>query len=808
MNQINSTLKNMKLEEKCAFLSGKNHWQSWDFPHLEVPSLFFSDGPHGVRKQLGSADHLGLNASQPATCFPTSATIANSWDTQLARQIGAALGAEAASQQVDVLLGPGLNIKRNPLCGRNFEYFSEDPYLSGKMASGYVKGIQSQGVAACPKHFAANSQETIRMSSNSVLDMRTLREIYLTAFEMVVTQSSPRSIMSSYNKVNGTYGNESKLLLTNILRQEWGFQGIVVTDWGGSNSHVDGVKAGSTLQMPGCGFESAQELINAVHSGQLDESVIDKRAGELLELAFTKNTAAPAASPSHHTMACQAAEGSIVLLKNNQNTLPLSYKSKVAIIGDFAKTPRYQGAGSSFVEPTQLDIPLDTLSQTHLNVIGYAQGFNRNGGSNPALLAQALELAKQAETVLLYIGLPEGFEIEGMDRTSLSLPQNQLELLHQLHKQGSNIVVILSAGSSVEMGWESSCQAILHGYLSGQAGAQAMARVLTGQVCPSGKLAETYVHKLEDTPSFHYYPSNAPTAEYREGLYVGYRYYQKTNTPVLYPFGFGLSYTTFTYSSLQASETAVTFTLTNTGSVTGAEIAQLYIGCNNSQIFRPVKELKGFAKQTLKPGESKQITIPLDSTAFRYFNIQTNQWEVEPGIYTLSVGSNSEAIHLTATLSIQGTQAPCPYKPAELPSYYSGQVQQVPDQQFSALLGGEIPSSQWPPQLEANTPLCRMQHAKSGLARLAYKILESQKRKKEAKGIPDLNILFILNVPFRAIGKMTNGMVGSSMVKGMLQVVNGHFFKGVVQIIKGYFSNAKHNKAFEKTIMEYRSEKH
>lgn len=796
---IKKMVQDMTLEEKCYLLSGKDFWQTRSVNRVGLPSIFLADGPHGVRKQAGAADQLGLNASVPATCYPTAATMANSWDENLAEEMARSLGEEALSQEVNVLLGPGLNIKRSPLCGRNFEYFSEDPYLAGKMAAAYVRGIQSHGSSACPKHFAANSQELRRMASDSIVDERTLREIYLTGFEIAVKEAHPKAIMSSYNRINGEYANENKHLLRDILVDEWGFDGFVVSDWGGSNDHVKGVANGSHLEMPTTGGDSDEELIAAVKSGKISEAAVNERVEEIVKVIMQLAPATQAAKgktfdvEAHHMMAQKAAEGSIVLLKNKNNTLPLAKGAKVAVIGDFAQKPRYQGAGSSVVNPTKLDSTLDVIKDFDLNMTGFAAGYARTGEANDVMKQEAVRLAKESDNVLLYIGLDEVSEAEGLDRAHMRLPKNQEELLKALLKVNKNIIVVLSGGSPIEIPWADEVPAIIHGYLSGQAGAAAMLKAITGQINPSGKLAETYPFKYEDTPAYNYFPSKERSSEYREGLYVGYRYYATTGVKVRYPFGFGLSYTTFAYSGITATDKGVTFTVKNTGGRDGAEVAQVYVAAKGGRVFRPALELKGFAKVFLKAGESKTVTVPLDDKAFRYFNVETNKWEIEGGEYEILVGASSEDIRLRETVSVQGTKAQSPYDKAKLADYYSGNVLNVSDEEYEALLGYPIPDGKWRTDglLDVNDAICQMYYAKSAPARLVWKIMTNMKNKSEAKGKPDLNILFIYNMPFRGIGKMAGGMVSQEMVGGIMQIVNGHFFKGLGKVIGGFFRQRK-----------------
>lgn len=798
-------VEKMTLEEKAAILSGKNIWQTREMKHLGIPSIALSDGPHGIRKQAGTGDHLGLNASLPATCFPPAATIANSWDEELGEELGKALGEEAFVQGVHILLGPGLNIKRSPLCGRNFEYFSEDPYLTGKMAASYVRGIQSQNVYACPKHFAVNSQELRRMAMNSVVDERTLREIYLTGFEIAIKEGDAKSIMTSYNEVNGIYANENKHLLKEILRSEWGFDGFVVTDWGASNSHAAGVAAGSNLEMPAPGLDSARELLRAIDEGILTMEELDSCVDELLDvvmaLGMTKRESIIGFDEkAHHRLARKAASESAVLLKNSDNILPLKVKCKVAVIGDFAIEPRYQGAGSSMVNPTSLETIKGVIRNYDLQVIGISKGYDRNGESNDILMKEALDLAKAADIVIYCFGLNELSESEGLDRSHMRIPQNQIDLLETLAKVNENIIGLISAGSSFETPWERSCKAILHGYLTGQAGASAMMDILTGKVNPSGRLSETYPVKYEDTPAFKNFPSTERNAEYREGIYVGYRYYDTSMVRVQYPFGYGLSYTEFRYSDLQVDETGVTFTLTNDGIYDGAEVAQLYVGLPDASVFRPYKELKGFTKVFLKAGENKAVRIPFDDKTFRYWNVKTNQWEIEEGNYLVMVGACVADIRLSGRIEIKGTTEVFPYKKENLPSYYSGFVQHAGNREFEELLGYSIPNGRWKGELGINDAICQMYYAKSGIARLIYKCLTSIKRRSEKKGKPDLNILFIYNMPFRGIAKMTGGTVSMEMVNGMVDMVNGHFFKGLNKLITGFFRNARANKAYEASL--------
>ena len=803
MQNTELLLKELTLEEKCALLSGAETFKTRGMPEHGIPQIWLSDGPHGLRKQAGESDHLGLNPSVPATCFPTASAVANSWDAALGEEIGAALGEEAAAQEVSVVLGPGLNMKRNPLCGRSFEYFSEDPYLAGKLAAGYIRGIQSKGVAACPKHFAVNSQETRRMASDSIVDERTLREIYLIGFEIAVKEGHPRSIMSSYNLVNGTYANENKHLLMEILRGEWGFDGAVITDWGGSNDHALGVKNGSTLEMPAPGGDSVRELLAAVESGKISESDIDARLSELLPLVFDTKAALDAAprefdAAAHHALARRAAAESLVLLKNEGSLLPLAAGSKVAVIGDFAKNPRYQGAGSSMVNSTQVDVLLDKLIDSELNVIGYQQGFDRHGKPDAVLQKSACELATQADTVILCMGLDEIAESEGLDRSNLRLAQNQVDLLQAVAAVNPKIVVVLYSGSVVETPWLDNCQALLYAALGGQAGAGAVADALTGKVNPCGKLAETWPLAYADVPSAADFATRRKTVEYREGLYIGYRYFTTAEKAVRFPFGYGMSYTTFAYSDMAADEQGVSLTVTNTGSVAGTEIVQLYVAKKNSELFRPAKELKGFARVTLAPGEKQRISIMLDDKAFRFWNVKANRWEIEGGEYELLVGASVEDIRLCEKISVQGTATVHPYEDVDLDCYYKGNVLHVSDADFEKLLGHPIPNGKT--KIDRNLTLGELNHARSPLGWLVWLVLTILLDVSYKRGKPDLNILFQYNMPLRALAKMTNGAISMGMVDGIVMELQGFWIIGLVRVIYEAIKNVVLNSQMEKRL--------
>ncbi|KFI83133.1 glycosyl hydrolase family 3, N-terminal domain protein [Bifidobacterium pullorum] len=802
-------LEELSVLEKAAMLSGASEWDSRGNERAGIPSFVMSDGPHGVRRQLGAGDHLGLGQSKPATCFPTAGTVANSWDPALAEQMGEALGKEAHDLDVNVLLGPGLNIKRNPLCGRNFEYYSEDPQVAGHMAAGLVKGIQSNGISACPKHFAVNSQELRRQASNSVIDERTMREIYLTAFEITVREAHPWTIMTSYNEVNGVYAHENKHLLQEILRDEWGFDGMVVSDWGGSNSAVDAVKAGGSLEMPSPGFTSVRELVGAVQAGTLAEADLNARAAEVAKIARLTKTEGVGRddllkddiAAAHHAVARHVAENSSVLLKNSNGTLPLAAGVNVAVVGDMAKVARFQGSGSSKVNATREENLLDELTRTEgVNVAGYAQGYDRQGAKNQGLIDEAVALAGKADVVVAVVGLDERSESEGLDRSTMAIPQVQNDMVDALVATGKPVVIVLIAGSPVELPWYDGVSAILYIGLSGQAGASATANALTGKVNPSGHLAETWPIQYADAPNSGWYPAIGRDAIYREGPFVGYRYYTTAGVPVRFPFGYGLSYSSFSYADLKVDDNGVEFTVANDSDVPGATVAQLYVRGPQGGVLRPDRELKGFAKVQLDAHESKTVRIDFDRYTFRHFDTESNAWHVESGEWTLMVGANVEDILLTATHEVKGDVDPKPADPA-LGSYLTGKVKEVTDGEMTALFGHWVTAPGKPVTFGANDPISSWMDSKGFLARTIAKTLTKREAKvREKTGQPDLNTLFILNMPPRAMSKMTQGMIDSAMVQAIVKIANRHTFRGIGSFIAGFFRNQSANKRTEKEL--------
>ncbi len=669
-SDINKLISQMTLEEKASLCSGLDFWHTQPIERLDIPAVMVTDGPHGLRKQGGSGDHLGLGDSVPATCFPTAVGLASSWNRELLHQVGEAIGEEAQAEQVAIVLGPGTNIKRSPLCGRNFEYFSEDPYLSSELAASHIQGVQSQDVGTSLKHFAANNQEERRMSVDTIVDERTLREIYLASFEGAVKQGKPWTVMCSYNKLNGTYTGENEYLLTDILRREWGFEGFVVSDWGAVNERVDALKAGLELEMPANGGIGDAKIVAAVKDGKLDEKILDRAVEQLLRFVFNaielQKPNATFDPNEHHQLARRVAAESMVLLKNDHNLLPLSKKGRVAVIGEFAVQPRYQGSGSSHINPTQLDQALDEIRKLvdSESEVTYAPGYDLDSDDvKNELVQEAVKLAGEADVVILFTGLPDRYESEGYDRTHLELPLNHKQLIKELAAVQPNLVVVLSNGSPVTMPWLDQTSAVLEGYLGGQAGGGAVADLLFGEVNPSGKLPETFPVQLSDNPSFLNFPGEGDRVEYREGIFVGYRYYDTKQLEPLFPFGYGLSYTSFEYSELQVDRTSMTdqdtvnvqVTVRNTGSRRGQEIVQLYVHDPESSVIRPEQELKGFAKVALEPGESKTVSFMLDKRAFAYYHTELRDWHVETGEYELRIGASSRDIRLKQTIEVTST---------------------------------------------------------------------------------------------------------------------------------------------------------
>ena len=789
-------LEKMTLEEKASLCSGFDYWHTAAVNHVGVPSIMLTDGPHGIRKRVEekSKDEKMSLKGVPAICYPTACATACSWDPDLIYKMGEALGDECLKERVSVLLGPGTNIKRSPLCGRNFEYFSEDPYLAGEMAASFINGVQSKGIGTSLKHFAANNQETRRMTVNTVVDERTLREIYLAPFESAVKKAQPWTIMAAYNRLNGTYCAENKWLLTDVLRNEWGYKGIVVTDWGAENDRVAGLLAGQELEMPSSDGEGNKQIVAAVKQGLVEESYLDELVDRLIDMAlkgekvlgnYTYDAAA------HHKLAREIAGQCMVLMKNDGNLLPLDKKAKITVIGEMAKKPRYQGAGSSLINPIQLDSAFETLVQMGVE-FQYAPGYStakKNKTSDDTFVAEAVSKAKGAEAVLLFIGLTDEFETEGNDRKHMHLPPLHDRLVNEVLKVNKNVIVVLSGGSTVEMPWADEVPAILNEFLTGQASGSAVCDVLFGDVNPCGKLAETYPYALSDNSSANYFPGTPVSVEYRESVYVGYRYYDKAQKAVRFPFGHGLSYTTFEYSDLKVSADkiqdtdtlTVSFTVKNTGDRDGAEVAELYVSDLESTIFRPEKELKGFKKVFLKAGEAKTVEITLDKRAFAYYNVNIHDWHVESGAFKILVGASSRDIRLETAVEVTSTvTAEIPDYRETAPEYYTGDIKHVADASFVAVLGHEIP----PSQRDKNLPLDygnTIEDAADGkwggrLHRMLVKML----------GEDTMAGAVAVQTPVKNFISMSFGLFSPQMADGLLLILNeDKFGKGMGKILKG-----------------------
>ena len=773
---IEKILKQMTLEDKIALCSGANFWETKKYETYGIPSLFMCDGPHGLRKQENAADMLGVNNSRPATCFPAEVTTAGSWDPELLEQISAAIGEEANGQGVGLVLGPGANLKRNPLCGRNFEYFSEDPYLAGKLAAGFIRGVEAQGIGASLKHFAANSQELSRFTSDSVMDDRTLRELYLTAFEIAMKEGNPSTVMCAYPKLNGTHCSDHKKLLTDILRAEWSFDGMVVTDWGAMNDRIEGFRAGCDLNMPGGSDYMEKEVLAAVKAGTLPEHCVDDSVRRVLKLVFraaeTLTEQASCDYEAHHALAKRAAVEGAVLLKNEDGILPLKPDAKIAVIGAMAKSIRYQGAGSSHINPTKLSQPLD-----HLPGAMYAPGCDDLGDTTDALIAEAVEKAKNAEIAVVFAGLPDRYESEGFDRDNMKMPEGHLRMIEAVAAANPNTIVILLCGSAVECPWADRVKGILYMGLPGQAGGEAIADLLYGRANPSGKLAESWPYRYEDVPSSEIYGKTAD-ALYQEGIYVGYRYYDKSGVPVRWPFGYGLSYTEFAYSDLAVSGNTVSVTVKNTGILAGADVVQLYIGAPQDGLHRPVRELKGFQKVFLQPGESRTVVFLLTD---RSFALWQEGWKVPVGQYTDSIGG------LNVAIEKHGEILPIPAWQTD--SWYQNCTGKPNQADWETMLGRHYT----PPVLKKgsftmdNTVMEMKDY--SLMMKIMFKAVEATIAKgfggKKDYENPEFRMLMNSSAGSPLRSMMISGGIKGGMMPGMLEIANGHFFRGIWKMIRG-----------------------
>lgn len=788
--QAKTLVSQMTLSEKASLLSGADNWRTKGIPRLNLPGVAVSDGPHGLRKEV-DVPKQGRH-TEPATCFPTAAALACSFDRSLLSRVGAALGREARAAGVAVLLGPGLNIKRSPLCGRNFEYFSEDPVVSGELAGAYIAGVQSEQVGTSMKHFALNNQELRRLTVDAVADERAMFELYLSGFERALRIEQPWTVMCSYNRVRGVNASDNKWLLTDVLRNKFGFNGLVVSDWGAVNDRVAGVRAGLDLEMPFVGDDHDRKVELAVRSGALAEAEVDECAARVVELALRGKDRSPAVvdASEHHALAREAAAASAVLLKNEQHLLPLARGARVAVIGAFAKKPRYQGSGSSKVVPLRMDSPLDELVKLGLRA-EYTQGYRAESDeSDEALLLEACDIARGMDAALLYIGLPDRYESEGFDRETIALPDNQIELVRRVRAVNPNVAVVLAGGSVMDMSWEADAKAILLMYLGGQAFGGAAADLITGQVCPSGKLTESWPLRLEDVPSYAYFPGYPRTVEYRESIFVGYRYYDTAKKPVRYPFGYGLSYTSFTYGnlqlgggSIQPGETLrISCDVTNSGTRAGAETVQLYVAHHSVVLFCTEQELKGFEKVFLRPGETKTVSFLLNRRDLCYYNVAASDWRVEGGTYTIRLGASSRDPRLTATIEAEadGDQTMRDFR-AAAPCYFdltNGIA--VPDSAFAAVLGRPIPPRERqkgePHTLNATLEETRDSLFGRLLVSVGRNIAKKMSQTDEVGSEIVEHVLF--TSPLRMMS-MEGGGVPPRVVEGLVLILNGRLLKGL-----------------------------
>lgn len=788
----------MTLEDKVALCSGADFFSTKAFVKYGIPSITMVDGPHGIRKQIDASDHLGINKSIPSTSFPTASLTACSWDRDLLREMGAAIGEEALQQGVSIVLGPGANNKRNPLCGRNFEYFSEDPLLAGEMATSWIQGLQSTGVGASLKHFAANNQEAERMSSDSILDERTLHEIYLPAFEKAVKCAKPATVMCAYNKLKGIYCSSHRILLQEILRDEWGFDGVVLTDWGAMNDRLTAFEAGLDLEMPGSQGYFDEAIIGSIRKGELPEERLNESVDRLLDLIFTttknRKTEYHYDSGAHHRLAKKIAVNSAVLLKNEGDILPIHKGKKIALIGALAKEPRYQGTGSSHINPTKVSSALDGFDVLGLDY-SYYPGYMLRGPGDGSLLAEAVAGAQQCDLVVIFAGLPEEYESEGFDRDSLAMPESHNTLITKVAEANPNTVVLLVGGAPVEMPWLERVKAVLNMYLAGQAFGLAAAELLAGVVNPSGKLAESYPLCYQDVPSAGIYESGGKQAQYREGIYVGYRYYDKARKAVLFPFGHGLSYTTFEYSGLGISSTElqspyelkISLTVRNSGHVDGAEVVQVYVGAAGPTVYRPEKELREFAKVFLKAGESKQVSFTLNARAFAVYATETGSWVVPEGFYDILVGASSRDIRLKGRVNIQG-QTP-QTQPRQISDWYINPSGKATQSDFESLVGRKIePVKVWRKGEYALE--CSFNDMKdSFIIRQIIKSIENTIA-KDFGGVDYSNPTFKMiissstNTPLKNLSLLSPDSMPRHITTGIVHLANGRYLLGILAMMK------------------------
>ena len=777
---IKRIISSMTLEDKISLCTGGDFWHTKAIPQYGIPAIKMSDGPHGLRCQPAEADMLGINQSIPATCFPTAVTAGATWNRELYAAEGEAIGREAAAAGVSVVLGPGCNIKRNPLGGRNFEYISEDPYLSGKMAASFVRGQQKTGVSSSVKHFAVNNQEYKRQNGDSQLDERTLREIYLTPFEIAVKEGRPGTVMCSYNKINGIHASDSKKLLTDILRTEWGFDGLVVTDWGALNDRIEAYKVGCDLNMPGGSRFMEKAALEAVRSGKLDEAFVDATVERILRLVEKSQgiSAAQIDWDAHHDLALKVAEQGAVLLKNENHILPLEEKDMV-LIGHMAENLRYQGSGSSHINPTKLVNIADAMPNVPCCACG-----DEKGNVTELELRNAADVAKKQKIAVVVVGLPDSYESEAFDREHMRLPEGHNKLVEAVAKANPNTVVVLLGGSAMELPWEDKVKAILYMGLPGQAGGKAVANLLTGKVNPSGKLTETWPYHYEDVISRETFGKK--NTEYRECIYVGYRYYDKAERLVRYPFGYGLSYSTFIYSDLKVCDRSVSVRVTNAGAVSGAEVVQLYIAPPKDCIFRPAKELKGFSKVELAPGESKSVEFELDDRSFAIWN---DGWRIPSGTYLIQIGASSQDIRLEQSVEIGGEEVTVPAWQKE--SWYETLSGYPSREEWETLMGHPVVVIPEPKKGQFNMDsTCMEMKDHSFMMKIQYKVTEGIVAKgfggKKDMNDPSYRMMLTCatDCPMRSVVISSGGMMSESLARGMLHMANGRYIKGILAILK------------------------
>jgi beta-glucosidase len=807
---IKAALDALTLEEKVALCSGENQWFLKSVPRLGIPSVLITDGPHGLRKQKANFEGFSGSDNVPATCFPTASALASTWNRDLIRAVGAAIGEEARVEQVGVVLGPGVNIKRSPLCGRNFEYFSEDPYLSSVLATEFILGVQSSGVGTSLKHFAANNQEHRRFTIDAVVDERALREIYLASFEQAVKVGKPWTVMAAYNRLNGAFCSEHSQLLNSILREEWGFEGLVVSDWGAVNQRAAGLAAGLDLEMPGLKGVHDARVIEAVRDGNLPMAALDRVVERVLELI--DKASAASSNPSsydheqHHNLARTAASEGAVLLKNEGDLLPLSSDQKVAIIGEFAKVPRYQGAGSSIVTPTRMDNTFKAIAERlgGVDKVVYAPGYHSKTISvDEALIKEALEAVQEAEVVLVFAGLPDSYETEGVDREDMRIPAQHNALIEAVAAANPNVVVILMNGAPVEMPWHNQVPAILEAYLGGQAGGSAVAQLLYGEVNPSGKLAETFPLRWEDHPAHDCFPGGPRTVEYRESIFVGYRYFDTADKEVLFPFGHGLSYTRFEYRDLRLSAPSIragddltaSVTISNTGQREGQEVVQLYVRDLEATVFRPKQELKGFAKIRLAPGEARTVTFVLDQRAFAFWDCEWHDWKVEAGGFEIRVGASSRDIRLRETVEISTDEDYIPRVPQRerLGEYYDLKgVRRFSRDGFEALYGRRLPDNipDQPDQYTLNTLLDDVRGSLAGwlLRKIIWKLAKAYSMDDPDGAMARQTEYFLKYMPLRLMVMFGSG-ISLDMVDGLLLLINGKLIQGTRKLWRAVRDN-------------------